>query len=268
MMAIQEPNIDVHFTPVVKITEDGVIGEDGIERKCDTVVCATGFDVTYRPRFPLVGRNGVDLADKWKECPEAYLGVAIPDIPNLITFIGPSWPVENGSVMGPLNKVADYALNCIRKLQIENLHSFAPLQSRTDSFNAHVQTWIKKTVWTEDCRSWYKNNETGRVNAVWPGSSLHYMKAIKSPRWEDMDMRWHGSKEFGNEWAWLGTGSTVEIAGGLDVSPYLNVREIDPMWLDAIGYKGNHKEVVRKAEDKPKIVEPEKNGEEAGVGGA
>ena len=61
MMAIQEKNVDVHFTPVVSCTEDGVIGEDGAERKVDTIVCATGFDVSYKPRFPLVGKNGLDL---------------------------------------------------------------------------------------------------------------------------------------------------------------------------------------------------------------
>lgn len=94
MLAIQEENVDVHFTPVVSCTEDGVVGEDGVERKVDTIVCATGFDVTYRPRFPIIGKNGVNLADKWKGCPEAYLGVCIPDMPNLVTFIGPSWPVE------------------------------------------------------------------------------------------------------------------------------------------------------------------------------
>jgi cation diffusion facilitator CzcD-associated flavoprotein CzcO len=87
MLAIQEDNVDVHFTPVVSCTEDGVVGEDGVERKVDTIVCATGFDVSYRPRFPIVGKDGVDLAEKWKVCPEAYLGVCIPDMPNLITFV-------------------------------------------------------------------------------------------------------------------------------------------------------------------------------------
>lgn len=94
MLAIQKKNVDVHFTPVVSCTEDGVVGEDGVERKVDTIVCATGFDVSYRPRFPIVGKGGVDLAEKWKVCPEAYLGLCIPDMPNFVTFIGPSWPVE------------------------------------------------------------------------------------------------------------------------------------------------------------------------------
>ena len=79
MKAIQEPNVDVHFTAVSKITEDGLVGEDGIERKVDTIVCATGFDTTYRPRFPIVGKNGIDLRDKWKICPEGYLGLAVPE---------------------------------------------------------------------------------------------------------------------------------------------------------------------------------------------
>lgn len=98
MKAIQEPNVDVHFTAVNEITEDSVIDTEGTEKKVDTVICATGFDVSYRPRFPVIGQNGIDLRSKWKVCPEAYLGITIPDIPNFITFIGPSWPIENGSV--------------------------------------------------------------------------------------------------------------------------------------------------------------------------
>jgi len=75
MMAIQEANVNVHFAEVAEITEDGAIGADGIERKCDTIVCATGFDVSFRSRFPIIGAHGVNLAEKWKGDPEAYLGL-------------------------------------------------------------------------------------------------------------------------------------------------------------------------------------------------
>ena len=75
MEAIQKENVDVHFTPVTSCTEKGVVGEDGVEREVDTIVCATGFDVSYKPRFPMVGKNGVDLKEKWKVCPESYLGL-------------------------------------------------------------------------------------------------------------------------------------------------------------------------------------------------
>lgn len=91
MEAIQKENVDVHFTAVEQITEEGVVGADGRERKVDTIVCATGFDVTYRPRFPVIGRNGVDLYEKWKDAPESYLGLGCPDMPNWLMFIGPTW---------------------------------------------------------------------------------------------------------------------------------------------------------------------------------
>ncbi|TVY26051.1 FAD-binding monooxygenase [Lachnellula hyalina] len=94
LQAIQEPNVDLRFTGVSRITEDGVVGDDGVERKCDVIVCATGplgFDTTYRPRFPVVGRGGVNLQDKWKYAAEAYFGLACADMPNWLTFIGPNW---------------------------------------------------------------------------------------------------------------------------------------------------------------------------------
>lgn len=91
MHAIQEPNVDVHFTHVTDVTADGVVGADGEERKVDTIICATGFDVSYRPRFPVIGKNGVNLQDKWGESPEGYLGLGAPDMPNFIIFIGPTW---------------------------------------------------------------------------------------------------------------------------------------------------------------------------------
>lgn len=40
--AIQQPNVSVHFTGVERLTEDGIVGNDGIERKVDSVICASG----------------------------------------------------------------------------------------------------------------------------------------------------------------------------------------------------------------------------------
>lgn len=131
MEAIQKENVDVHFTHVAKITKDGVVGGDGVERKIDTIVCATGFDVTYKPRFPVIGKNGVNLYDKWKDTPESYLGLGCPDMPNFVMFIGPTWPVENGSVAGPLLDVSNYAIAMIKKVQNENIKSLVPRQEIT-----------------------------------------------------------------------------------------------------------------------------------------
>ncbi|KAK0660177.1 putative sterigmatocystin biosynthesis monooxygenase stcW [Lasiodiplodia hormozganensis] len=260
MEAVTKDNVDVHFTAVEHLTEDGVVGADGVERKCDTVVCATGFDVTYRPRFPVVGKNGVNLAEKWKDAPESYLGITVPDMPNFFMYIGPTWPVENGSVAGPLAEVVKYTIKCIKKMQKEHIKSFVPKQNVTDLFNEHTQEWYKHTVWKDSCRSWYKNNDTGRINAVWPGSSLHYMKTIQEPRYEDYEIQYQNGR---NMWAFLGMGLTRESkTPGADLSPYLNVKEIDPKWLEAIGAdsdaprKASIEELSKPSGDTPKRPQP------------
>lgn len=86
MLAIQKPNVDVHFTEVTGITSNAVIG-NGVEVEVDTIICATGFDTSFRPAFPIIGRRGVNLAEKWAKHPEAYLGLAVPDMPNFFTFV-------------------------------------------------------------------------------------------------------------------------------------------------------------------------------------
>jgi hypothetical protein len=229
-----------------------------VERECDTIVCATGFDVSYRPRFPIVGKNGIDLAEKWKICPEGYLGLAVPGFPNFLTFIGPSWPVENGSVMGPLNQVSLYAMQVIKKMQSEYVSSWCPRQDVTDAFNEHCQEWVRHTVWVEECRSWYKNNNTNRVNAIWPGSSLHYIDVIKQPRWEDMEIAYTGEAKK-NMWAFLGMGTTPTLIQKGDVSPYLNVENIDPDWMRATGIDETkiHETKVKDLQEKSNGAKPE-----------
>jgi len=46
------------------------------------VVCATGFDTSYRPAFPVIGRNGRNLSEFWKDEPIHYMSVAAPGFPN------------------------------------------------------------------------------------------------------------------------------------------------------------------------------------------
>ncbi|KAI9733512.1 MAG: hypothetical protein M1818_007260 [Claussenomyces sp. TS43310] len=229
MKAIQEPNVSVHFTGVAAITEDGLIGDDGIERKADTIVCATGFDVSYHPHVPIIGQGGLDLRDKFGDSPKCYLSITIPEFPNYIMYGGPTFPAMNGSAMGPLLAVSEYTIQIIKKMQNENIRSFVPRQDITDEFNAHVQEFLKTSVWVDDCRSWYKNPETGKVFAIWPGSSLHFMQTICTPRYEDYHINYHD----GNPWAHLGYGFTVEDRQPeLSTAPYLNEDAIDDKWME------------------------------------
>jgi hypothetical protein len=92
--------------------------------------------------------------------------------------------------MAGLDANTDYAIKLIHKMQNELLKSFCPRQDATDAYNQHTQTWAKMTVWGQDCRSWYKDMETGRLRAVYAGSALHYRETMKNIRGEDMEFEY------------------------------------------------------------------------------
>ncbi len=81
--ALIRDNVDSHWDAIKCITETGIQLKEGSHIKVDAIFCATGFDTTFRPRFPLIGRGGMNLAERWsKEDPEAYFSIAVPDMPN------------------------------------------------------------------------------------------------------------------------------------------------------------------------------------------
>ncbi|RMJ12259.1 hypothetical protein CDV36_008116 [Fusarium kuroshium] len=212
MLAIQKPNVDMHFCGVTKVVEDGVIGDDGVKTVCDTIVCATGFDVSYRPPFPLIGLGDIDLRKEWG----GYSCKLPRRIPNYLMYLGPNSPVESGSITGELEALVSYTLKVITKMQIDNIRYFVPKQDATDEFNEHTQN---------------KNRKTGRVDAIWPGSALHYRVALEQPRWEDMEIKYHGPNRF----QCFGYGySAVDLNTDPDAdrSPYINEDALDPRFYE------------------------------------
>lgn len=80
--ALTEPNVRVVTDAIVRVVPNGLVTQSGETIEVDSIVCATGFDVSFRPRFPLVGRQG-NLQELWqKQLPKAYMSCAVPNLPN------------------------------------------------------------------------------------------------------------------------------------------------------------------------------------------
>jgi cation diffusion facilitator CzcD-associated flavoprotein CzcO len=90
--ALQEPNVEVVRTRIQEVTPEGVVTADGKLYAADVIIAATGYDTSYVPPFPLIGRNGVDLGKRWAQTgAEAYLTCAVPDMPNYFSaFYSPT----------------------------------------------------------------------------------------------------------------------------------------------------------------------------------
>ena len=82
--------VDLHETPMVRVTKTGIETTDG-EREFDIIVWATGFDFGTGAllRMGLRGRGGIALEDHWADGPKTFLGVQTTAFPNLFFPGGP-----------------------------------------------------------------------------------------------------------------------------------------------------------------------------------
>lgn len=118
----------------------------------------------------------------------------------------------------------DYIIKCMRKVQREDYASMVPKRSRVKDFTKYVDAYFERTVYTDNCRSWYRSGGGGgdRVIGLWPGSTTHALESLRTPRWEDYEYE-HKDE---NQLRWLGNGWTeCQLKG--DRSFYL-----DPQFID------------------------------------
>lgn len=120
LQALQQPNADICWTPIEKITEKGIKTAEG-EEEFDLIVCATGFDTTFTPPWKLVGLNGATLEERWKVDPQAFLAVQVDGMPNYFVYNGPNAPISNGSVHTCLGWMSDYILRWAEKIARQDI---------------------------------------------------------------------------------------------------------------------------------------------------
>ena len=225
--ALTDEKIDIITGEIVRVDADGIITADGIHHPTDVLVCATGFDTTFIPRFPITGCHGLSLAERWKKTPESYLSFAVDDFPNYFICFGPNSALGEGNLLLLLERVIDYFTSCVLKMQRDNIRSMSVRKDAVQRFTRYCDQYFSRTVYSEQCRSWYKGGEEdGRVIGVWPGSSLHSLRVLSQPRWEDFTYEYVGDNANG----WIGDGWTeAEKKNKINVD-YLDDDQVDFPW--------------------------------------
>lgn len=142
------PHVDLTQSHIKSIDATGINTEDGKHYDLDVIVCATGFDVSNIPHYPVTGRNGITVAEKWKDEPESYLSLACPDFPNYFIFTGPNATVGHGTIISSMDWSADYMIKWLRKVASEQIRSISPKQSATDEFVRYGDEIHKTLTWT------------------------------------------------------------------------------------------------------------------------
>ncbi|KPI42778.1 putative sterigmatocystin biosynthesis monooxygenase stcW [Cyphellophora attinorum] len=214
--ALVRPNVTAFTQGLKKIIPRGVVNEDGTEHEVDTIVCATGFNTTWVPRFPIVA-HGKNVQDLLAGRPLSYLSIAMPDIPNYWMGVGPYGPLGHGSFIPIIELVTRHILKVVKKMQRENVRSLEPRRDACEAFTEHADLFLKRTAWSGQCRSWFKQGRLDGALSIFPGSRLVYMDLLAEPRYEDYRISYVGGNQFG----FLGNGFSTKEFDGSDLAYYL-----------------------------------------------
>jgi hypothetical protein len=226
--ALVEDNVDFVHEWIKRFTKTGIETVDGEHREYDAIICATGFDTSFKPRFSLIGLDGVDLEEKYKEEPDSYISLGVDGFPNYFVLGGPNSGVGSGSLTVIFERVCDYTCKAIKKAQMERIKSMTPSPAAVKDFMEYLDAYFLRTVFGQKCKSWYKNGkEEGRVVGLWPWSSLHAARTFEQPRWEDYEYVYLEDRR--NRFGYLGDGWTeVERHGG-DTAFYMEEIDYPPV---------------------------------------
>ncbi|KAI0716074.1 hypothetical protein C8Q72DRAFT_867679 [Fomitopsis betulina] len=165
--ALCADNVDFQPTHIKRVTAKGIELVDGTHTDLDILICATGYDYSFQLDFPIVGREGITIQEKWAPHPSTYLALCTDGFPNWFMVFGPNSTIGSGSLLIILERQVEYVVEVARKMQRERLKSIEVKREAVADFDEYLESYFPKTVYSEKCRSWYKmGKEDGRIARV------------------------------------------------------------------------------------------------------
>src|SRR5262249_32306030 len=74
-----------------------------------------------------------------------------------------------------------YSLQLIKQLRETEVPFLDVTQKAMDDYNASIQKGLQSTVWSANCKSWYKSNKDGKIFALWPSTVARYWMMTRTP---------------------------------------------------------------------------------------
>jgi len=190
LAALQRDNVELVASGLAAVRNESVVDEEGNAYPVDVIVFATGF---HADRFlwpmDVVGRDGVHLNDLWGDDPKAYLGITVPDFPNLFCLYGPATNLAHaGSIIFHSECQVRYIMACLKALLAGGHRAMDCKHEVNDAFNQRLDEALRQTVWAHPgMTSWYKNSK-GRVVTTSPWRLLDYWRWTKEPNLDDYEL--------------------------------------------------------------------------------
>jgi 4-hydroxyacetophenone monooxygenase len=174
---IQRDDVELVTDRVERITPQGVVTGSGEEYDADIVVWATGFKaLQFLWPMDIYGASGKTLAEQWGfHDARAYLGVTVPDFPNMFILNGPNTNAgHGGSAILACEFQVRYIMDAIARLASGEVSSLEVRESVFWDYNNELDAALSQCIWSHPgMTNWYRN-EAGRVVVSSPWTYLDY----------------------------------------------------------------------------------------------
>jgi cyclohexanone monooxygenase len=169
--------IDVSRHPIEYVDRGGV-SVDGEHIDLDMLVLATGYDAmtgSYTG-IHIEGRGGRTLKEAWAGGPITYLGLGVPEFPNLFIVAGPGSPSVLTNMVLAAEQHVDWIIECIDNMRAHHLDTIEAREDAAHQWVDHVNEIAAQTLYPT-CNSWY-------LGANIPGKARVFMPLLGFPDYE------------------------------------------------------------------------------------
>ncbi|KAF2094711.1 FAD/NAD(P)-binding domain-containing protein [Rhizodiscina lignyota] len=184
--AFNQPNVrlvDINETPIEKITSKG-LKTSAEDFEFDMLIYATGFDMVTGAYdvLDIRGINGIKLKDAWSGGPKTYLGITVPQFPNLLMIMGPHSCF--GNFPRSIEFGVDWVADCIEYLESHGKTWIEAKPEGAEQWTAHLHD-CSKGLLSQEVDSWMtgvNKNVPGkqkRIVARYNGTAPEYRQRCR-----------------------------------------------------------------------------------------
>jgi cation diffusion facilitator CzcD-associated flavoprotein CzcO len=192
--ALARDNVELVTEGIKEIRAHSIVTADGIERPVDALIYGTGFRATdLLTPMRVIGRDGVDLNEAWRNGAEAYLGATISGYPNWFMLAGPNTGLGHNSMVFMIEAGVRYVMSAIGTMKKRGARALDVRADVQSTYNIGLQKKLTQTVWASGCKSWYLD-ANGKNTTLWPGFTFTYWAQTRALREADYEITASGWK--------------------------------------------------------------------------
>ncbi|MEI7785050.1 MAG: NAD(P)/FAD-dependent oxidoreductase [Betaproteobacteria bacterium] len=189
---LRREHVELVTTDITRVEPQGLRLSDGSLVEVDTLLFATGFQAG-KMLWPMDirGRGGVSIREVWgDDNPRAYLGITVPDFPNLFVLYGPNTNVgHGGSAIFLAECQVRYTVSLLKGLLEKGAREAEVRREVHDQYNTLIDQKLSQLAWSHpSVTTWYKNSQ-GRIVTNQPWRLVDYWQLTLSAKMDEYRLR-------------------------------------------------------------------------------